>query len=280
MFNDLKEIVARPEPFQFYTADILWADPHISKKMLDFHLDGSNDISSRNRAFIDRSAAWISSHFGIDAPSSVADFGCGPGLYTIRLAEYKADITGIDFSQRSIQIARKTTAQKGLAVNYVNQNYLEFETDKRFDLIIMITCDYCALSPQQRNGLLTKFNKLMKPGGSVLLDVYSLNAFDQREEASRFKQGLMGGFWSSEDYFGFLNTFKYDEEKVVLDKYTIIEKERKRVVYNWLQYFTPESLAKEFEENGFKITAFYSDVAGTPFNPGSQEMAVEARKES
>jgi len=35
MFKELKEINSRPAPFQFYTADELWADEHTSKQMLE-----------------------------------------------------------------------------------------------------------------------------------------------------------------------------------------------------------------------------------------------------
>ncbi len=118
----------------------------------------------------------------------------------------------------------------------------------------------------------------MKPGGSVLLDVYSLAAFDQREEAATYEMSLLNGFWSPNRYYGFLNTFKYDVEKVVLDKYTIVESGRTRTVYNWLQYFTPEELEREFVEDGFSIEALYSDVAGTQYDPNSNEFAVIARR--
>ena len=65
---------------------------------------------------------------------------------------------------------------------------------------------------------------------------------------------------------------------IFLDKYTIIEKSRKRIVYNWLQYFSKDSLIKEFEENGFKIEGIYSDVAGKTFSPKSAEIAIIAKK--
>jgi hypothetical protein len=65
---------------------------------------------------------------------------------------------------------------------------------------------------------------------------------------------------------------------VVLDKFTIIESKRIRTIYNWLQYFSPETLEKEFAQSGFAVKALYSDVAGTPFDAGSNEFAVVARK--
>ena len=64
----------------------------------------------------------------------------------------------------------------------------------------------------------------------------------------------------------------------MLDKYTIIEELRKRVVYNWLQYFSKEALVKEFEEIGFKVEEVYSDVAGKTFAPESPEIAIAAKR--
>jgi SAM-dependent methyltransferase len=278
MFKELEEINSRPAPFQFYTAKELWTNEHTSKKMLEYHLNESLDLSSRNKDFIDRSLKWIVSYFGIDAKTTVADFGCGPGLYTTQLAEKNANVTGIDFSERSIRYAKETAARKGLDIDYVCRDYLEFETEKRFDLITMIMCDFCALSPMQRKKMLTKFYRFLNVGGSVLLDVYSLNAFDLRKEVSTYEYMQLNGFWSSEKYYGFLDTFKYDEEKVILDKYTIIEEARTQTVYNWLQYFSPGYLRKEFEESGFNIEEYYSDVAGTVFSPESVEFAIIAKK--
>ena len=76
----------------------------------------------------------------------------------------------------------------------------------------------------------------------MLLDVYSLAAFAAQKEQAICEVDLMDGFWSPDRYYGFLNTFKYDEERLVLDKYTIVEESRTRTVYNWLQYFSPEAL--------------------------------------
>lgn len=279
MFVKLAEINGRPAPFEFYTAEELWTDEHTSKKMLEYHLNESIDLSSRNAEFINNSIQWIVSRFEVDENSSIADFGCGPGLYTTRLAEHGADVTGIDFSGRSIEYAKQVAREKGLDINYIQQNYLEFDTRQRFDLIIMIFCDFCALSPTQRQALLAKFHTLLNSGGAVLLDVHTLNIYKGREEAALYERNQLDGFWSPDDYYGFVNTFKYDEEKVTLDKYTIIEKERLRIVYNWLQYFSQESLTKELEEGGFKVEAYYSDVAGTEFFPESPDMAVVVRKD-
>jgi cyclopropane fatty-acyl-phospholipid synthase-like methyltransferase len=278
MFKEIKEINSRPKPFQFYTANELWTNEHTAKQMLQCHLNADIDVSSRNHAFIKKSVNWITDQFKVGAGTKIADLGCAVGLYANALAEKGATVTGIDFSENSLNYAKQAAADKGLNVNYVHADYLEFEPDDKFDLIIMIMCDFCALSPGQRAKMLSKFKSLLKSGGAVLLDVYSLNAFDQKTESATYEKNQLNGFWSPDTYYAFVNTFKYEAEKVTLDKYTIIEAERTRTVYNWLQHFSPSMLKQEFTESGFQVEALFSDVAGQAFNPESDEIAIVARK--
>lgn len=186
-FEQLEKICERPAPFEYYTAEYLWTNEHTLRQMLKYHLDESVDISSRRGAFIDKSVEWIVSRFNVDSATKIADMGCGPGLYALRLAQRHADVTGIDFSPNSIEYARNAARAESLSIDYCCANYLEYVTDKRFDLIMMIMCDFCALSPMQRRHLLKKFCTMLRPGGSLLFDVYTMNAFDGRKETSTFE---------------------------------------------------------------------------------------------
>ena len=278
MFKDLKKINQRPKPFEFYTADELWTNEHTSKQMLDCHLNEDIDLSSRNREFIDRSAAWIASRFELGNHSKVIDFGCGPGLYTTLLAEAGASVTGVDFSQNSIAYARRVAEDKKLEIDYIHANYLNFETRRKFDLAMMIMWDFCALSPAQRKTLLGIFNSVLNNRGALLLDVLSLNSFNGKSESASYELNQLNHFWASDDYYSFLNTFKYEKEKVSLDKYTIVEESQTRVVYNWMQYYSQETLRAEFQENGFELENIYLNVAGDAFDQTADEFAVVARK--
>jgi SAM-dependent methyltransferase len=279
VFNQLEEINSRPKPFEFYTASELWTDEYTSKQMLSFHLNAEIDVSSRKFSFINRSVDWIVSHFGIREGKSVIDFGCGPGLYTQRLARTGAAITGIDFSKNSIEYAQNRAKDEKLDVNYIHQNYLEFHSANRYDLIVMIFCDFCALSPEQRKTMLEKFRSLLKPNGSILLDAYLIHAFDQKTERATYSVSPSGGFWSSEKYYEFLSAFKYNDVKVTLDQYTIIEKDRTRKIFNWLQYYTPKSIAEEFARSGLRIEEYLANVTGEEFSTDRDEFAVVAKAE-
>lgn len=277
MFTQLADINRRPAPFDHCSAESLWTDEHISSRMLAHHLDGASDTASRNAAFIGRSAAWIVEKFDLGPGRSVLDLGCGPGLYAMPFARAGAHVTGIDFSARSIAYARQQASLDGLAADFVCGNYLDHRPSRRVDLVTMITCDFCALSPDQRKRLLAIVRACLEPGGAFLFDVYSLRAFENRREQATYAPNLMDGFWSPEPYFGFLSSFKYEAERVALDKFTIVEASRTRVVHNWFQHFDVESLTRELDESGLRVDEVLGDVAGAAIDKSGSEFAVVAR---
>lgn len=278
LFCILESANKKPAAFSVYTAKELWTDEHTSEQMLAYHLNDEIDLSSRRTSFIDESVRWMTTCFDLSESSRIIDFGCGPGLYTSRFARLGAEVCGIDFSARSIAYARAFAARNSLVISYTEADYLEYRPEGGFDLITMIMCDYCALSPKQRAAILVKYNELLADGGRIVLDVYSLNAFADKKEESVYERNQLNGFWSAEPYYGFVTSHKYDKEKVSLDKYTIIERKRRREVYNWLQYFTPESLKQEAHAAGLEIDAVYGDVAGNQYDSSAAEFAVVMTK--
>lgn len=278
MYEQLIHINERPFPFSIYTANTLWTDPHIAQQMLKTHLDQNTDLASRRLSFVEASVGWLQTRFNIGPGTCLADFGCGPGLYTTRLAQLGAAVTGIDFSANSLRYAKETAVTHHLPIDYIHTNYLQFQSDKQFDLILLIYCDFCALSPAQRQQLLAIFREHLADGGAIVLDVHSLVEFDRFEEGVSYGRCQSGDFWTDEDYFSFTNQFKYEAEHVTLAKYSIFTPTRSFAVYNWLQHFDRASLTAEFTASGLTITDWYANVAGEPFDPQSPTIAVVATK--
>jgi len=274
LFEFLKSANERPDAFSIYTAKELWTDEHTSSRMLAYHLDKDIDVSSRRSSFIDDSVNWMKEQFNLSESSRIIDFGCGPGLYAFRFGQLGSDVTGIDFSPRSIAYARNFAKENNLDIRYVEADYLEFEPEGRFDLIVMIMCDYCALSPEQRSRILAKFKRLLADGGHIVIDVYALSAFSMKTEGTICEKNQLDGFWSADPYYALVSSFKYEDEKVSLDKYTIVEENRKREIYNWLQHFTSATLEEEVASAGLKIEEIYGDVAGNSYDANSAEFAA------
>lgn len=281
MYHFLNEVNAKPKVWSEYTAKELWTEPHISSQMLAYHLNPEVDAASRSYWFIDKSVEWMASTLHLNRDSCIIDLGCGPGLYTTRFAKKGIqNITGVDFSQRSIDFARKTAKEEGLSIHYVVQNYLNFQSDKKFDLVTMIMCDFCALSPAQRQQLLNVVSSILKPNGAFVFDVYTQRALERKKESASYEFGQMNGFWSPTEYYGFLNTFLYPDEMVSLDKYTIVEPTRTWNIYNWLQHFTLESLSQELASCHLVVEEVYGDIAGANYSEDTEEMAIIVRNQN
>jgi hypothetical protein len=76
----------RPVPFSTCTTQELWTDPHRSAQMLRLHLDGARALASGTARTVEATVGWIVETFRPGSGDAVLDLGCGPGLYTHRLA--------------------------------------------------------------------------------------------------------------------------------------------------------------------------------------------------
>jgi SAM-dependent methyltransferase len=101
-----REFEEVPDPWE-EGRTIPWEDPGFSRRMLVFHLGQDSDAASRRLETIDKHIEFITR---LAKPAGrVLDLGCGPGLYTQRLAEQGYDCLGIDLGPASIDFAVSQT---------------------------------------------------------------------------------------------------------------------------------------------------------------------------
>ena len=72
---------------------------------------------------------------------TLLDIGCGPGIYAERFTKEGYQVTGIDFSKRSIDYALESALRQELSITYLFQDYLQMNLKKVFDFGTMIYCD-------------------------------------------------------------------------------------------------------------------------------------------
>ncbi len=276
MYQELVDLLKRPEPFSVYTAADLWTDEYVSARMLEFHLDPACDLASRRPAAIDSVVGWMETRLGLSG-KAVCDLGCGPGLYAERMAMHGARVTGVDFSNRSLAHASQSAEKKRLPITYQHGDYLKDELPAQQDIVTLIYEDFCVLSPEQRRTLLARIRAMLKPNGCVVFDVSSRPQFGQRTEEFKCERRLMNGFWAEGDYFGFRVTHLYPDQHLALDRYLIVEPKRTRNIYNWLQYFTPAEIKAELAEAGFKLEKIFDLSTGGHWIERAAPFGVLAR---
>jgi len=252
LFEVLSEVYQKPELFSAYTAETLWTEPHLAQQMLKTHLDQNTPLASRTLPVVEQTVAWLDDRFGLEG-KNVCDLGCGPGLYAERYAQRGAFVEGLDFSTNSIAYATENAASGRGSLSFRRADYLSDELPSGQDLVTLIYCDFCPLSPAQRSILLNKVRCALVPDGAFVFDVYSTKAFEGISEGTVLSRNHANGFWSANDCFVFQSTWTYPIDAVSLDLFTIVEEGKTWRVYNWLQYFSLESVEAELQAHGFRV---------------------------
>ena len=67
---------------------------------------------------------------------NILDIGCGGGLISEPLARLGANITGIDASEKNINVAKLHSEENGLKINYLNSSPEKMNSSQKFDVIL------------------------------------------------------------------------------------------------------------------------------------------------
>ncbi len=89
-------------------------------------------------------------------PTSVLDLGCGPGLYSSRLARLGCSCTGIDFSPASIAYARLQAQEGGLACQYIEADLRTATFGAGFGLVLFIFGELNVFRPRRHARFFTR----------------------------------------------------------------------------------------------------------------------------
>ncbi|HCU2749295.1 TPA: class I SAM-dependent methyltransferase [Clostridioides difficile] len=254
-----------------------WDDEYISEQLLKAHLDTNFEGASRNFNFIEDSVNWIVTVANPVNYPKLLDLGCGPGLYAEKFAQKGYKVTGIDFSKRSINYAQNRNKETNLNINYLFQSYLNMNYNEEFDLATLIYCDYGALSTENRRLLMEKIYDSLKPGGKLILDVFTINKYNNFEEIKYWEINEDGGFWSNEKYMCLQDNCKYNDYNTLEQTLVITEKDE-NVFYVCNHYFSKESFLLEVENIGFKSVEFFSNVKGEAYSDDSMTMGLVLQK--
>ena len=271
----IQKLTEAPALFEGGTVEF-WRDPHISKYMLETHLSQKNEAASRKTETIEKTVNWIIERIGLQSDDSLLDMGCGPGLYCKRFAEHGLKVTGVDFSQNSINYARKHDNTS----EYIHQNYLTLDYEAQFDAITLIYGDFCVLSDDKRDKLLGIVHQALKPGGYFVFDVSTWEHHKNRSTGTSWSVAGSGGFWSPKPYMALEQNFNYAADDVTMTQYIVIEDDGDMKVYrNWYHYYSVETITQVLGKNSFVVKDVYRDLSGTKHNPETEWIGVVAQKQ-
>ena len=69
---------------------------------------------------------------------SILDLGCGGGLVCEPLARLGANVTGVDFVTKNIEVAKKHALKSNLNIQYIKQNLSSLHLKNKYDVILLL----------------------------------------------------------------------------------------------------------------------------------------------
>ena len=156
-----------------------WGDPAFSERMLREHLSQSHDGASRRLEVVDRHVRWIHDTVLRGRPSRILDLGCGPGLYTERLAKLGHSCVGLDVAPAAIDYARARAADIDPAPRYVVADVTTADFAGRFDLVTIIHGELNTFSTPETEEILRKARSALDPGGHMLIEAHPASAVER-----------------------------------------------------------------------------------------------------
>lgn len=202
---------------------IPWDEPGFSARMLAEHLSQAHDGASRRSATIARHVAWIHEFVAGGRASEILDLGCGPGLYTTRLASLGHRCVGIDFSPASIAHARRTAEADGLAAHYQLSDIRTAEYGDGFDLVMLLYGELNVFRPADARLILRKARAALASGGRLLLEVHSAEAVRMLGIQPASWRAIEHGLFSARPHLLLEESFWDEAEQAATTRYFVVD---------------------------------------------------------
>ena len=109
------------------------------------------------------------------AGDRVLDVGCGPGRHAVELARRGIGVTGIDISERFLEVAAARARAAGVGASFFEVDARQMPFDSEFDAVVSLCQGGFGLMGQDDGLILRRMMEAARPGAHVV--VSAVNAY-------------------------------------------------------------------------------------------------------
>ncbi|MEJ2552218.1 MAG: class I SAM-dependent methyltransferase [Anaerolineales bacterium] len=281
---NLIDIIRRqPQPAPWAEGEkIPWNDPEFSQRMLKEHLSQEHDAASRVFEIIDGQVQWIHEHVLAGKPTRILDLGCGPGLYTSRLARLGHKCVGIDFSPASIAYAKQQAQESGLDCAYHLQDIREAEFGEGYGLVMLIYGEFNVFRPEVAREILTRIHRALKPDGYLLLEPHTYEVVVDMGAQPAFWYTAENGLFSDQPYLYLEESMWDGDSQTTIKRYYVIDAVTSEVTRHpeTMQAYTDDQYLSTLRTCGFGQVSLEPSFDGQIWTASTGLMAILAQKAS
>jgi len=255
----LKDIIERQSrPGAWAEGDnIPWHDPEFSRRMLREHLTQDHDMASRRMVKVRGHVAWIQRRFLAGAARRVR-------LYSQALARLGHTVVGIDYSPASIAYAREQAANEGASCSFIESDLRDADFGQAFDLAMLLFGEFNIFRPEHIQAILAKAYAALVPGGTLLVEVHTLDYVKKMGLASANWESTETGVFGDKPHLILLEHFWDAEAKQTMQRYYAIDADTGHVqpYAQTFQGYDGDDYRRVLGDAGFRDIDMYPSLLG------------------
>jgi SAM-dependent methyltransferase len=208
----------------------------------------------------------------LDGGSRVLDCPCGTGRHAIELARRGCQVTGIDISAYSLNLARRDAANAGIAVDFREGDMLELGNLPKVDAALTLGNSFGYLDHAGTTRFAQSVAATLAPGGRWLIDSGAVAesilptlkpAFDY--ESGGISVHIANNYLIAESCLE--TTFEFTHAGQTETRHT------------WQFVFTLAEIRRMLAAVGLNTIALYGWGGGEPYSLGSRGLCLVAEKQ-
>jgi SAM-dependent methyltransferase len=203
-------------------------------------------------------------------PKYILDLACGFGRHANALAKLGHTVTGIDYSEGFLKIAREDASKIGVKVNYIHADMRNINYQAVYDRVYCLFTAIGYFSDEENEELFSRIFHALKPGGIFCFDSHNRDNFHSYFKP-QMKVEKSGNFMSDEISFDPASGRSRTKRTTLfnnLEKTTEFE----------IRLYSPTELKKILTNIGYSNLHFYDNWKGNPISPEGKRMIITATR--
>lgn len=118
----------------------------------------------------ERECNYIEEHCQLSGQGKILDLACGHGRHSIEFCKRNYEVEGIDINEDFINLAKGTSQERGLDVQFFRRDILDIEYKDKFDVALFLFNSLGFFDREDARRIFKKISESLMKGGRAFID--------------------------------------------------------------------------------------------------------------
>jgi SAM-dependent methyltransferase len=221
-------------------------------------------------------AGFVLSALDLKAGQHVLDLCCGQGRHAVKLAAAGCAVTGLDLSQKYLDLAQAGARDAGVELETVRADMREIPFEGRFDAVVNMFSSFGYLESEAEDAkVLSAVERALKPGGRLLIDLLNREWVIANYEEKDWHEGADGTLYLERRHFDLESSRNHVTFTVITP-----DGDQREIGGHHIRLYTLREIRGLLSSAGLNFERAYGGFEGEDYSIGSRRMIIIACKPS